>query len=248
MPESAIPARPSLCLFASELHRATFEMATLLPAYPWLRAQAKGDGQPVIVLPGFGAADYSTVFLRKYLNKQGFDAYPWGLGMNLDPRELGDMYDTVEALNDALDAMVARVQDISSKTGKKVSLIGWSLGGVLSRAIAGRLPDYVQQVITLGSPIGDIRAVSISPLITKLRGTEISDEDAEAWTEFAQPDLGDIPINCLFSDSDGFLSPEIAKGEAAENVHYHRVAASHVGFGVNPLVYAKVAQLLAANS
>ena len=108
---------------------------------PLLSLLPKGDGHPVLVLPGFMASDSSTSPLRKLLADLGYATFGWGLGRNvrIDQRRLREM----EQL----------LLQIYQETGRKVSLVGWSLGGVFARELAKLQPDAVRQVISLGSPI-----------------------------------------------------------------------------------------------
>jgi pimeloyl-ACP methyl ester carboxylesterase len=94
----------------------------------------------VLVLPGLAVSDVSTRPLRTYLKAQGYAAHEWKLGPNHGPRP------GVEAGTDA------RLLELSERYQRKVSLIGWSLGGVFAREMARRAPHLVRQVITLGSP------------------------------------------------------------------------------------------------
>ena len=131
--------RPSKWLLMSEM-RAGLEFASLMYAYPLLRTLPKGDGHPVIVLPGLAADDMSTRPLRAFLRERGYAAHGLKLGRN----------DGLKAGTEA--AQLARLREIRHRYGRKVSLIGWSLGGVFARELAKRSPDDVRLVITLGSP------------------------------------------------------------------------------------------------
>jgi len=65
--------------------RAPWEYAAAWAAMPWLRRGPKGDGHPVIVLPGFQASDASTAPMRRFLHARGYTPYGWGLGTNHGP-------------------------------------------------------------------------------------------------------------------------------------------------------------------
>ena len=80
---------PSTMLALAELHRAALELTTLPLAAPILQLAPRGDGHPVLVMPGFTASDVSTGILRRYLNSLGYDTYAWELGRNLGPRAIG---------------------------------------------------------------------------------------------------------------------------------------------------------------
>jgi pimeloyl-ACP methyl ester carboxylesterase len=138
-----VPEAPRALLSALELPRTMLELGSLVASAAYLQLVARGDGHPVVVLPGFTASDRSTRVLRQYLRSIGYDARPWNLGRNLGLREAG-----------AFDALHAQVDRITQQVGQRVSLVGWSLGGVHARNLAKRAPEQVRQVITLGSPLG----------------------------------------------------------------------------------------------
>jgi len=127
--------------FLSEM-RAVPEFAQFLAASPILGLAPRGDGHPVLVLPGWTADDRSTRTLRWYLRQLGYAVHGWGVGVN-------------EGLTDEIAGKVARrLRDLGERYGNRtVSLVGWSLGGVYARALARESPRQVRMVITLGSPI-----------------------------------------------------------------------------------------------
>ncbi len=129
-------------LLLLEAPRALFEASTLAPALPLLLNAPRGDGHPVLVLPGFIASDVSTRPLRAYLRERGYAPHGWELGRNRGP-------------DPALERLLhERLDQIHREAGRRVSLVGWSLGGVYARELARRRPAAVRQVITLGSPFG----------------------------------------------------------------------------------------------
>src|ERR1700736_2911605 len=111
---------PSKLLWLAE-YRALWELGFSLTATPLLLGAPRGDGHPVLVLPGFLVSDISTTLLRKYLGALGYDTYGWELGRNL-----GGVARMRSKLRE-------RLREIHEKTGQKVSLGGWSLGGVYAR-------------------------------------------------------------------------------------------------------------------
>ena len=146
---------PSRLLLALEV-RGILELQAFFAAYPLLRRAPRGDGHPVLVLPGLAASDVSTRPLRTYLRAQGYAAHGWKQGPNHGPRP------GVET------GMDARLAELAGRYQRKVSLIGWSLGGVFARELARRTPALVRQVITLGSPFAGSPGV-ISILSSKAR-------------------------------------------------------------------------------
>src|SRR5215510_12058869 len=101
----------------------------------------RGDGHPVLVFPGLLASDFSTQPLRSFLKTQGYAVHGWKQGRNLGlrPGVEGDMIDRVEELHERYGR-------------RKISLVGWSLGGIYARQLAKLVPEKVRCVISLGSP------------------------------------------------------------------------------------------------
>jgi pimeloyl-ACP methyl ester carboxylesterase len=130
---------PSLALLALEF-RAPWEFGALLPAWPALQRAPAGDGHPVIVFPGLSASDASTIPLRRYIGSLGYQTQGWSQGFNFGPRA------------GVLESAKRQVQEACDASGAKVSLLGWSLGGVYARELAKEMPDSVRGVITLGTP------------------------------------------------------------------------------------------------
>lgn len=132
---------PPLVDLSLELPRTWAAFAQFTAVVPLLTRAPKGDGHPVLVIPGFLASDLSTLPLRRLLGRLGYDAHGWALGRNVGPTKA-----VVDGLTRAVHEVGRR-----SDTGT-VSLVGWSLGGVYGRELARRFPERVRQVITLGSP------------------------------------------------------------------------------------------------
>ncbi len=237
---SAIPADqattpPSRLLALTELHRALFEVATLPLAAPLLYAAPRGDGHPVMLLPGFMATDRSMRIMRRYLRKMGYDVYDWELGRNLGPRATG-----VDG-----ERLFARVREIYEATGQKVSLVGWSLGGALARHLSVHTPDIVRQVITLGSPLrGNGRATSVWRVYEAATGEKISNERVRRQMgEIAG--APEVPTTAIYSKADGIVpwqNCQVAESAHSENVE---VYGSHCGLGVNGTVLYVIAERLA---
>ncbi|MFK7734112.1 MAG: alpha/beta fold hydrolase [Pseudomonadales bacterium] len=212
-------------------------MSLLLPADRYLKRLGGGQGEPVMVLPGFAADDNSTAILRKYLNIWGYEARPWGIGQNLNPREMMDTQSTVSQIENNLEVLAELLQQLKTETGEKVSLIGWSLGGIISRQLASRYPELVSKVITMGTPFGDFRSTVVYPLLQRWLKNEVSHDDMETWNALTSAPLGDVPMTVVYSNSDGFVPPDNARDAQANIIEFVEVVCSHVGFGVHPVVF-----------
>lgn len=210
--------------------RAPLELAASLAAAPWLLKAPRGDGHPVLVYPGFLASDSSTAPMRRLLQRLGHEVHGWGQGRNLGPR------------GDTLARALARIAQLHQQDGRRVSLVGWSLGGLYARELAKQVPDAVRCVVTLGSPfVGPLHANNAWRSYQWLhRGQTQAVPQAE---ELLVPPP--MPTSSIYSRSDGIVawrSSLQAAGEQAESIE---VAASHLGLGVNPLALMALADRLA---
>ncbi|MBF9149487.1 alpha/beta fold hydrolase [Novosphingobium jiangmenense] len=227
--------RPQLGWTMLESPRFVAEAGMLAMAWPMLLRAPRGDGHAVMVLPGFATNDAMTGLLRCYLARLGYAVFPWELGWNLDQHSAGENGEHV----------AARIEAIAAETGHKVSLVGWSLGGVIAREAARRDHGALRQVITLGSPFtGNPRATSLSTLYELLTGNKVSsDSTAERYSRGHHPLL--VPSSAIFSRSDGITAWEncvSATDARTENIEVH---CSHFGFVSNPAVFWAVADRLA---
>ena len=222
---------PSLLLMLAEA-RSLLELNSSLLLSPLLMRAPKGDGHPVLALPGFLASDLSMAPMRRYLKALGYDAHAWNLGRNL-----GGVASKRGALRDL-------VQRIYATTGRKVSIVGWSLGGIYARDLGLQLPDMVRSVITLGSPFtSDVTATNATRLYEALSGEGINDNP-----EIRQAIAGDLPVpaTSIYSRTDGIVNWHtslLRPSNTAENIEIH--LASHIGLGVNPAALWAVADRLA---
>ncbi len=225
-------APPGPALLALEF-RAPFEFASLLPAWPALQRAPAGDGHAVLVFPGLAASDPSTLPLRGYLGSIGYRTEGWAQGFNFGPRA-GVLETARRNLKDALD-----------RTGRKVSLIGWSLGGVYARELAKEMPEAVRCVITLGTPFsGPPKSTNAWRIYELTSGRNIDREHERFELHKAPP----VPTTSVFSRTDGIVAwqgsiqdPSLGHAET-ENIE---VVASHIGMGVNPSAWWAVADRLA---
>lgn len=226
--DQPIPPPSRLLLLAEG--RALWETVAGLTFWPLLQRAPRGDGHAVLVLPGLVASDASTGLLRRYLKSRHYDPHGWGQGRNLGPRP------GVE------DRMVDLLKQLADKSGRKVSIVGWSLGGVYARMLASTHTDMVRSVITLGSPfVGSARATNAWQVYERVSGLKA--EDPQRQQQLAPPP--GVPTSSVFSRSDGVVAwrASLVHGSSAhtENIE---VLASHIGMGVHPAVLYALADRL----
>jgi pimeloyl-ACP methyl ester carboxylesterase len=220
---------PSSLLLALE-GRALLEWTACAAAWPLLSHAPRGDGHPVLVLPGLAAGDASTWPLRKFLEGRGYVVYPWDQGLNLGPRD------------GVVRKLVARLRKIFRDHHRKVSVIGWSLGGAMARVLAAHEPDHVRSVITLGAPLGgNPKATNAWRLFEFVSGQRADDPHLK---ELLSKRVS-VPNTSIYSKTDGIVAWPISQvfdGDESENIE---VGASHFGMGANPAVLYAVADRLA---
>lgn len=235
--EADVPAeqqrlRPPNWLLMLAEPRALFEFNSSLLLSPLLMQAPRGDGHPVLALPGFLASDLSMAPMRRYLTGLGYEARAWNMGRNL-----GGVYGKRRALRELLTG-------IYESAGRKVSIVGWSLGGVYARDLALQVPDMVRGVITLGSPFAnDIRATNATRLYELVSGEGV--DDIPGLREAIAGDLP-VPATSIYSRTDGIVNWRtslLRPSATAENIEVH--LASHIGLGVNPAALWAVADRLA---
>lgn len=181
----------------------------------------RGDGHPVLVVPGFLAGRASTQVLRRFLRRQGYFVHDWHGGRNLGIR------------HGMIDRLAGRLREIHAQHQRRISIIGWSAGGIYARELARRHPELVRCVITLGSPIrGNPKAASIWWLYSMLNTRTPQQRAAlepEARRLTEQP--LQVPTSCLFSRADGVVAWQRCTslpGPRTENIE---VQATHLGLG-----------------
>lgn len=211
--------------------RSLVELSWFYSLRQLMKRLPKGDGHPVIVFPGFVASDLSTRPMRGLLKDLGYSTYGWGMGRNLVFNEQRE-----QEMRDLL-------QRVYEKEGRKVSLIGWSLGGVFAREIAKANPEYVRSVITLGSPIsGDMEHSNARRIFTAING-ETSEAEAERYKTLN--DAPPVPTTSILTKTDGIVAWRGSLEKESPMTENIQVPASHVGLGVNPLVMYALADRLA---
>lgn len=244
--EDPAPDPPALLLTMGELPRVAGEFGALLATWPWLSQLPKGDGHPVLVLPGFTAGDPSTLFMRRFLRELDYQVLPWGLGRNSGSAWL-------------MPALHRRINAILKLTDRPFSIIGQSLGGVFARELAYSFPSHVRSVITLGSPFRTRDGEGTSAMVRSMfeRAAILRPEErarlglakglarrlsGNSASHIERPPA--VPCTALYSRTDGVVAWRLCReppGPMSESVE---VFGSHTGMSLNPLVFWLLADRL----
>lgn len=227
--------KPNLLWHLTDGLRAILEFASLNVFELFYKIPKEGDGHPVLVIPGFLGSGFSTKPLRNFINKLGYSAYDWGLGRNLAN------FEDIEFLN-------KRIEDLNKEHNQKVTIIGWSLGGVYARQLAKENKDLVRQVITMGSPFNGANqpnnAKWIYDRVKEKEGTPEADENVIADL----PNPAPVPTTAIYSKQDGIIPWEVCMEIHEDKMHQNvRVYGSHLGFGFNPSVFVIIRDRLKYN-
>lgn len=222
-PQSSVSA----ATLAREIMAATQD--TLSPP-PFPEDAARGDGQPVIVIPGFLAPDVTTQRLRDFLLRQNFHPVCWTSGINLGP------------LRHVMPGLQAQIRALAEQTGQRVSLVGVSLGGTTARQAAKYCPEHIARVITLVSPI---RMPVVSPLAPLAEAAALLWDAEEVRDLAAIAEPPPVPLTAIISRQDGVIDWEASRPAPGPLVEVVEVSAAHMAICSSPDVQRIVADRLA---
>lgn len=207
-----------------------------------------GHGEPVVLVPGFLGSDRYLTEMHLWLRRIGYRPYFSGIGRNVDCPEL------------LTQRLLMTIEQAHLETGMPVTLVGHSLGGMLSRAAAHRVPGKIKQVITLGSPFREVRAHPLvlsaanfvrSNIVRERRHRREVTRDCftpqcecgfvRTLQDEEPPD--DFQRTAIYSKIDGVVDWQSCV-EDDQDLN-REVTATHIGMAFNPEVYCTVAKLLA---
>jgi pimeloyl-ACP methyl ester carboxylesterase len=209
---------------------AAVQFSRLLAGAPRLLQSPRGDGSVVIDLPGWQAPEESGAPIRVFLRRLGYDAHGWGLGANRgDPRT-------------SVARLERRVHELSDATSRPVALVGWSLGGVIARELARRLPDEVRHVVTYGSPVVGGPAHTV---MARMYGEEDLLRISDFGRRLDSRSPIQVPITAIFSRRDGVVSWQACIDRSSPHVEHFEVRSPHLGLGIDPDVWTIAAKRLA---
>jgi pimeloyl-ACP methyl ester carboxylesterase len=207
---------PPLSLLAREMVSFGYNRAKASFA-PKVSLDIQGQGQPVLVVPGFMASDRTTARLRRSLEAAGFNSVGWALGRNTGIR--ADMFDRMDQRIDALNL------------DSKIILVGWSLGGLIAREYAKHAPYRIAKVITLGSPFsGDLRANNAWRAYELIAGHKIDKPPVTVNL----PEKPPVPTYAFWSARDGVVAGRSARGLVTESDYTVEMDCTHMAFVAHP--------------
>jgi len=224
--------RPSKLLLMAE-GRAVYDAVGMIPMLALKKFLPQGDNHPVLVFPGFLASSRSTRPLRQFLADLGYRSHRWKLGYNM-----GYSYKLHYGMRD-------RVTELVERYGEKISLVGWSLGGVYARELAREMPDIVRQVVTMGSPFrGHPSSSNVHRIFNMFSEVPYDEMPRSFLQNMAHPPP--VPTTALYTRGDGVVAwqstVEVSDRPDVENIH---VGGAHMGLGFNPRVLFVLADRLA---
>ena len=205
-----------------------------------------GDDSAVVIIPGFLGTDLYLMELHGWLGRIGYRPYFSGIGINADCPNLLIKRHLNETIERALD-----------ETGRKIHLIGHSLGGVIARSVAGARPKDVASVITLASPIrGTVANRTIIHAAEAIR-LRILQEHGKGvlpqcytgrctcnFVDALRREVPDAMIEtAIYTKHDGIVDWRYCMTK--QNGNDFEVPGTHIGMAFNPTAYSVVAERLA---
>lgn len=223
---------PSFLHSLSELPRTLFEISALSVSWPALSVTPRGDGHSVFVMPGFMAGDRSTLALRRFLDSRNLRTISWELGQNNGSFE-------------QQEELLRRFESVLAETTGKISLVGQSLGGVYARMLAGRWPERIRQVITLGSPFASPGPDTVNSTVSRLFQYMSGMNETEMRDQMlAMAGPLEVPATAIYSKTDGVVHWTSCVDDASDRAENVEVLGSHSGMGFNPAVLYVLADRL----
>lgn len=222
----------------------------LLAGLEWLSLKAspvyyglgvpRGDDSPVVLVPGFLGSDRSLLEIHLWLGRIGYRSYLSGIGRNAGCPDI------------LMERLFETVERAYVETGRKVRLIGHSLGGLLARAAAVQRPEQIAQVITLASPFRQLSAHPlVLTLISVVRGRALEQHLSEGGEScecsFMEALRAPLPASvartAIYTKTDPVVNwRDCVESDERLNIE---VRGTHIGLAHNRSVYREVARLLA---
>ncbi len=223
--------RPSLFYYVTEVPRMIWELMASIRFRREYVPRHTGDGHAVLVIPGLLGIDAMMKPMRKFLTRMGYTPYKWGQGINM-------------ARPEDLEALLEKIDILYEKHQQKISIVGWSLGGIYARELAKRKPDKVRQVITTGSPFRGIENPNnVVWMLTLLKGDVSNFWDKALMDSISEPTS--ILTTSIYSKTDGIVRWQDCMSETEDILHRNEEAvSSHLGMPHNMSVLKIIAERL----
>lgn len=228
--------RPSIWLHLTEFWRALWERFKARNFINKYRPKRPIHPYPILVIPGFMASNISTGPLRRLLNRCGYNAIDWGLGRNY--ANLSD-----------IDTLEKKVHEIFDQYDQKLTIIGWSLGGIYARRLAVLHSSKIRRVITFGSPYRDIKAPNYATWLFNFIQSLRRNQNAEPqWVSDLNKPIP-VPSIAFYSKNDGIVPWEACFDQSDPTEHKNiEVNCSHLGFGADKEVLGRLMSILESDS
>jgi pimeloyl-ACP methyl ester carboxylesterase len=247
-PEPDGPPVPPPTWFGHPVREARWqlELAQLLADPVWRgHGVPRGDGEPVLLVPGFLHGDVALNVLNRWLRRLGYRTYRAAIRWNVDCSER------------AMQRLERRLDDVAARSGRPVTIIGHSRGGLFGRALVRRRPTAIARVITMGSPLADQLdcALFLSAYVAGARavhwavrpearrtGCFTRDCRCPYTSDLVAPLPTAVPVTSIYSRDDGIVRPATCTPPDTEHIE---VGGTHLGLAVNAEVYRHLGALLA---
>lgn len=210
--------KPKLKLLLGET-RTPLEMAKLAAGWAFLPRRNVGNGQPILLLPGFGTHSASMAAVKKYLEGLGYKPTYWSSGFNNgDVRKL-------------LPDVIADIEKLSKQHDGPIKLLGWSLGGYLAREAAREVQQHVSRIVTMGSPVIGGPKYTATGRFYEMRGVDLDSIEDKALKRYERPIV--CPIISIYSKNDSIVSWQACIDRFSPNVEHIEVKTPHLAMGVS---------------
>jgi pimeloyl-ACP methyl ester carboxylesterase len=243
----ALAREGSVLLEAARYHRHVAATWAATRSLPYASRTARTlPGDPVLLVPGFLAGDYTLSWMGRHLRHLGHRVYRTGIVANVGCLERGT------------SALERRLELIAERRERKVSIVGHSLGGMMARGLAARRPDLVAGIVTMGSPMlapgaaHDVLIAQVALLrrlqrlgLGNLMGEDCTSGDCalRMWEESRLPLPSGFPFTAIYSKRDGITDWRACIDPAGQA---REVRTSHIGMALDPVVIDIVVEALAA--
>lgn len=247
-PDSSAPTAPTWRGAHVRELRWQLELTALLADPVWRGVGVpRGDGGPVLLIPGFLAGDQSLSVMAAWLRRLGHRPRRAGIALN------------VRCADEAVDHLEQTLHHVHLSTGRRVAVVGHSRGGHFAKALAVRCPDVVSGVVSLGAGLDDpfdiSRMTAAAVAAARRRVVRRNPERAALGCftaaclcrygrDFSAPFPAGVPLTSIYSKGDGVVRWQACVVPYARCVE---VRSSHVGLAVNRHAYREVARALASS-